>query len=511
MVSEQCRWNFAMDAKTAWRSKCVTSVTLYECGQVLRQKRRLLRYIYQNGSILWNEEAQELEIERVRNHYELECWIKPTKVSRVVGPSVCTGKYERHRVAIPRRADHETPKELHTQGADVPRVCEGSMKGSTILPEESQIRCEDKSEKHNCKDEIEKDEIEKHNLQIPRHCPLTKHRTHSKKWLPSTKKTGSIYSSVIWFSHWYAARTTTLRSYDRNLQEHKSRLGISSLASEQEGEQERSVLISPIHWTISHGEFSFVALFDCTMRKTTSASDCTMNFEHPSSDNHERIQTIRNQIKSYKIQSEKNPRITIKDDSSLLTWLSRHAAWQYMRFRKHQDSTTVYENIGHILLVEGEVACMRPRAWVSKTWISMVGRYLVRKWKQDEWTFDRNVEWHGSLQYAETKSEKTALGHQFPERDEDSNSNSESTHQMLKRPRRERQRHILKKEHVYDCLKQKPKSTTSAIGENNIISWNDFSDDNNIFSKILIEHMVLGVDKDFESPTQIRRSAAAEF
>ena len=73
--------------------------------------------------------------------------IKPTKVSRVVSPRVFTGKHERHRVAIPRRADHEIPRELHTQGADVPRVCESSMKGSTMLPEESQIRCEDKIEK----------------------------------------------------------------------------------------------------------------------------------------------------------------------------------------------------------------------------------------------------------------------------------------------------------------------------------------------------------------------------
>ena len=105
-----------------------------------------------NGGILWHEEAKEIEIDRVRNHYELECWIKPTKVSRVVSPSVFTGKHERHRVAIPRRADHETPRELHTQGADVPRVCEGSMKGSTILPEEFLIRCEDKIEKHKGRD-----------------------------------------------------------------------------------------------------------------------------------------------------------------------------------------------------------------------------------------------------------------------------------------------------------------------------------------------------------------------
>ena len=112
----------------------------------------------------------------MRNHCQLECWIKPTTASRDVSPSVCTGK-QRHRVAIPRRADHETPKELHIQGAEIPRVCEGSMKGSTKLLEEFQIRCEDQSEKHNCKDEIEKDEIEKHKVHIPRQ---TEYRNQSK-------------------------------------------------------------------------------------------------------------------------------------------------------------------------------------------------------------------------------------------------------------------------------------------------------------------------------------------
>ena len=56
------------------------------------------------------------------------------------------------------------------------------------------------------------------------------------------------------------------------------------------------------------------------------------------------VQTIRNQIKACKIQIEKNSGTTIKVDSPLLTWLPRHAAWQYKRFHKRQDSaTTAYE------------------------------------------------------------------------------------------------------------------------------------------------------------------------
>ena len=40
---------------------------------------------------------------------------------------------------------------------------------------------------------------------------------------------------------------------------------------------------------ISNGGFSIIALFGCTLRMTTSASDCMMNFEYHSSDNNERI------------------------------------------------------------------------------------------------------------------------------------------------------------------------------------------------------------------------------
>ena len=33
-----------------------------------------------NGGTLWHEEAGEIAVDRVRNHYELECWIKPVNV-----------------------------------------------------------------------------------------------------------------------------------------------------------------------------------------------------------------------------------------------------------------------------------------------------------------------------------------------------------------------------------------------------------------------------------------------
>ena len=101
------------------------------------------------------------------------------------------------------------------------------------------------------------------------------------------------------------------------------------------------------------------------------------------------VQTIRNQIKAYKIQIEKNSGITIKDDSPLLTWLPRHAAWPHTRFHKRQDSTTACEKIRHmsyqspILLVGETVACRRPGAWVNKLeWLE--GIWLGRDSKTDE-------------------------------------------------------------------------------------------------------------------------------
>ena len=116
-------------------------------------------------------------------------------------------------------------------------------------------------------------------------------------------------------------------------------------------------------------------------------------YNHQSNGGAERmVQTIRNQIKANKIQFEKNSGITITADSPLVTWLPRHAAWQYTRFHKRQDSTTTaYEKIRHmsyqspILLVGEAVACLRPGALVNKlesAWLE--GIWLGRDSKTDK-------------------------------------------------------------------------------------------------------------------------------
>ena len=135
------------------------------------------------------------------------------------------------------------------------------------------------------------------------------------------------------------------------------------------------------------------------------------------------VQTILNQIKMYIFQIEKKSRITIKDDSPLLTGLPRHAAWQYTRFHKRHDSTTrAYEKIRHmdlpkpILLVGEAVACRRPGALVNKfesAWLE--GIWLGRDTITDE-QFDRNTEWHGSGPCVEKQSGNTSLGPRSLER-----------------------------------------------------------------------------------------------
>ena len=105
-----------------------------------------------------------------------------------------------------------------------------------------------------------------------------------------------------------------------------------------------------------------------------------------------RIQTVRNQIKAYKSQIEKNSGIIIRDDSPLLTWLPRHAAaCQYTRFHKRHDAIRAYEKIRHmpyqssILRVREAVAGRQPGALCSRfesAWFK--GMCLGRDSKTDE-------------------------------------------------------------------------------------------------------------------------------
>ena len=115
----------------------------------------------------------------------------------------------------------------------------------------------------------------------------------------------------------------------------------------------------------------------------------SQRYSHQSNGGAERIvQTIRNQIKAYKFQIEKNSGITIKDDSPLSTHLvtttrsmAVHTIPQATRFNNNSNIT----NQNPILLVGEAVACRRPGALVNKlkaAWLESI--WLGRESKTDE-------------------------------------------------------------------------------------------------------------------------------
>ena len=60
------------------------------------------------GGVLWHEEAGEIAVDKVRNHYEMECWIKPGNVLAPVqigGSSGSARELAGHHVAVPQRTD----------------------------------------------------------------------------------------------------------------------------------------------------------------------------------------------------------------------------------------------------------------------------------------------------------------------------------------------------------------------------------------------------------------------
>ena len=107
--------------------------------------------------VLWHEEAGEIAVDKVRNHYEMECWIKPGNVLAPVqigGSSGSAGEPAGHHVAVPQRTDAKILMDAPApQGAHAPRADEEYIEPE-ILPVASLPGPREPS----------KDEIEKHNL-----------------------------------------------------------------------------------------------------------------------------------------------------------------------------------------------------------------------------------------------------------------------------------------------------------------------------------------------------------
>ena len=66
---------------------------------------RCATFTTRGGVFLWHEEAGEIVVDRVRNHCELECWIKPGNVLapvRVGGSSGSASEPAEHRATTNR-------------------------------------------------------------------------------------------------------------------------------------------------------------------------------------------------------------------------------------------------------------------------------------------------------------------------------------------------------------------------------------------------------------------------
>ena len=182
------------------------------------------------GGFLWHEEVGEIAVDRVRNHYEMECWIKPGNVLAPVeigGSSGSAGEPAGHHVAVPQRTNAEILMDAQPQGAYAPRADEEHIEPE-ILPVASLPGPREPS----------KDEIEKHNLLHDPAMPWCDIciQTKSRDGLPQTDKTESPSSDSVRFRGcWHTAWTTTFRLHGRNWHEPRCSLGINCFGQRQRG------------------------------------------------------------------------------------------------------------------------------------------------------------------------------------------------------------------------------------------------------------------------------------
>ena len=355
------------------------------------------------GGTLWHEEAGEIAVDKVRNHYEMECWIKPGSVLAPVqfgGSSGSAGEPAEHHVAVPQRTDAEILMDAQPQGAYAPRADEEHIEPE-ILPVASLPGPREPS----------KEEIEKHNLLHDPAMPWCDICIQSKSRDDFHRQARPKVLPVIQFDYAVAGAQQGQPHFDFMVGTDMSTGAAWASAVLIKGREDPYIVSSILSWLSELGHSKVIIQSDgepaseIVMRMVQSKGammehpPCeiiqqqSQRYSHQSNGGAERmVQTIRNQIKAYKIQIEKNSGITIKADSPLLTWLPRHAAWQYTRFHKRQDSTTTaYEKIRHmsyqnpILLVGEAVACRRPGALVNKlesAWLE--GIWLGRDSKTDE-------------------------------------------------------------------------------------------------------------------------------
>ena len=268
-----------------------------------------------NAGTLWHQEAGEIAVDRVRNHYELECWIKHKNVAAPVqigGSSGSAGEVAGHHVGLhPQRTDAEILMDAQPQGAYAPRADEEYIEPE-ILPVASLSGPPEPS----------KDEIEKHNFMHDPAMPWCDIGIQSKSrddFHRQARPESPSSSPIRVRSRGYTSRNTTFRLHGRNRHEPRRSLGISSFSQRQRGSVH--CFIDPLmvvrawtlnsHHAISDGEPASEVIMRMVQSKGAMMENppCEINqqqsqrYSHQSNGGAERmVQTIRSQIKAYKIQ-----------------------------------------------------------------------------------------------------------------------------------------------------------------------------------------------------------------
>ena len=250
--------------------------------------------------------------------------------------------------------------------------------------------------------EPSKDEIEKHNLLHDPAMPLCDICIHSKSRDDFHRQARPKVLPVIQFDYAVAGTQQEQPHFDFMVGTDMSTSTARTFAVLIKGKEDPYIVSSILSWLSELGHSKVIVQSDgepaseFVMRMVQSKGAMMENppceiiqqqsqqYSHQSNGGAERmVQTIRNQIRAYKIQIEKNSGITIKDNSPLLTSLPRHTAWQDTRFHKRQDSTTTaYDKIRHMSYQPNPIrwrgSCVQTTRSIGQhAGISMARRHLA--------------------------------------------------------------------------------------------------------------------------------------
>ena len=324
------------------------------------------------GGVLWHEEAGVIAVDKVRNHYEMECWIKPGNVLAPVqigGSSGSAGELAGHHVAVPQRTDAEILMDAQPQGAYAPRADEEHIEPE-ILPVASLPGPREPS----------KEEIEKHNLLHDPAMPWCDICIQSKSRDDFHRQTRPKVLPVIQFDYTVAGTQQRQPHFDFMVGTDMSTGAAWASAVLIKGKEDPYIVSSKVIIQ-SDGEPASEVVMRMVQSKGAMMEHppCeiiqqqSQRYSHQSNGGAERmVQTIRNQIKAYKIQIEKNSGITIKAEAI-------HEIPQKTRLNDNsfrEDSTHVLPKSN---LARWRGSCVQTtRSIGQQTGIRMARRHLAR-------------------------------------------------------------------------------------------------------------------------------------